>query len=268
MALKAPAEAQVPAKAGWMKTGEQSDQTAKADHAAYEKRKSEQGKAFRFWIDEGEEARITFVDGTLSEKGYLLPPRFYEHNMMMNGKWGNLYVCPQMTNPDAGDKCPLCESGDNPSLVALFTIIDHREFKSKKDQGKVYKDTPKLLVAKSQSFEQLNKLAQKLGGLAGTTWDVSRAGDKSPNIGNNFFPVSQEKDFAKLQQMYVREFVDPATNAKKKVTVFVPLNYENEIVYRSGDDLRKMGLGKPSTGVSSGFAQPSGTGGTNYDAQL
>ena len=46
---------------------------------------------------------------------------------------------------------------NRPSLVALFTIIDHRQIQSTKDKTKVYKDTKKLLVAKTQTFELLNK---------------------------------------------------------------------------------------------------------------
>jgi len=272
-------KAQAPAASGWMKTGAASAAAAQTEQAEAQKRKEEMGKAFRFWLEDGEEARITFVDGDLVETPngkFLLPPRFYEHNLFLNGRWGNTFVCPEKTAPDSGEKCPICESGDRPALVALFTVIDHREYTSKNDASKKYKDTVKLYVATTGVFEQLNSLAQKVGGLAGTTWDVKRTGDKSPRVGNNFFPIpspsnNQSKgDIAKLQQMYVMERLDPKTGQKSTVTKFVPLVYEQEIIFRTGDQLRQMGLGKPVTQVS-GFgpqAQNTPAAGSNYADQL
>ena len=187
----------------WLKKGAESAKAAQQEAAAAEQRKSEQGKMWRFWLKEGEEARITFVDGELSSEGFLLPPRFYEHNVYLNGSWNNLFVCPEMTNPEAGEKCPICEGGDRPSLVALFTIIDHRVFKGK--DGKSYSNTPKILAAKSQSFEMLNKLAIKRGGLAGCTFDVSRMGDKSASIGS-MFDFIEKTEIEVLKTKFTRTF--------------------------------------------------------------
>jgi hypothetical protein len=261
--------------ASWLKTGAASAQAAVQAQAEAEKRKEEQGKAFRFWLAEGEEARITFVDGDLvdtPEGKFLLPPRYYEHNLMLNGQWGNHFVCPEKTAPHLNQKCPICESGDRPSLVALFTVIDHREFTSK-DKTKTYKDTVKLFVANAQAFEILNKLAQKVGGLAGSTWDVSRAGDKSPRTGNSYFPQGKETDLQKLRQQHQYESTDPKTNVKTVHTKFAVLDYEKEIIFRDGDALRAMGLGKPPV-ASSTFGPSSNHGGAqtptgqDYSQQL
>ena len=40
------------------------------------------------------------------------------------------------------------------------------------------------------------------------------------------------------------EKVDPKTNAKVKVSNFTPADYEREIVYRTGDELRKWSKGR------------------------
>lgn len=272
-ASPAQAAAQAPAGASWLKTGSDSAQLAKQEAVNVEVRKSEQGKMFRFFMDKGEDARVTFVDGSLGADGTLMPPRFYEHTIQISGKWTN-YVCPEQTNPASKDKCPICESGDRPALVAVFTVIDHRTFKSTKTQGKEYSNTPKLFVAKSGTFELLNKLAMKRGGLVGTTWDVMRTGDKAPAVGSAFDYIGKE-ELDVLKQKYIHEVVDPKANTKTVKTYFEPANYESEIVFRDGNQLRQMGLCAPGAQVASGFGggQSMGTGqqaatGQSYAEQL
>jgi hypothetical protein len=221
----------------FLKTGAASAQLAQRAAVEQELRKAEQGKMFRFWMKEKEEARITFVDGDLGPDGFLVPPRYYEHSLYLNGTYNNFFVCPEKTNPDANDKCPICESNDRPSLVALFTIIDHRQIPSR-DKTKLWKDTKKLLVAKPQTFEMLNKLAMKRGGLTGCTFDASRVGDKSASVGS-LFEFVEKHAVDDLKKAYQVERVDPKTNAKTKVTNFTPADYEKEITYRSGDELRE-----------------------------
>lgn len=223
----------------FLKTGAESAKMAQRAAAEAEQRRSEQGKMFRFWMKEKEEARITFVDGELNAEGFLTPPRYYEHNLFLNGTWNNFFVCPEKTNPEANDKCPICESGDRPSLVALFTVIDHRQIPSTKDKNKIWKDQQKLLVAKPQTFELLNKHALKRGGLAGVTFDASRVGDKSASVGS-MFDFVEKHSVEELQKQYQVEKLDPKTNTKVKVSNFVPADYESEIVFRSGEALRKL----------------------------
>lgn len=233
----------------WMKSGQESAALAKHNEAEVEKRKEEQGKMFRFWLNRDEEGvQITFVDGDLSPEGFLLPNRFYEHQLKINGSWNNLFVCPEKTNPESGEKCPICEQGEVPSLVALFTVIDHRTFFSK-DKTKQYKDRPKLFVAKSQTFEILNKIALKRGGLAGCSFDVFRTGEQAAAVGTMFdFIDKKPLEELKADPKYTIEWKDAKTNKVEKKLIFVPANYETEIVYRSGDDLRKLGFGSGKAG--------------------
>lgn len=253
----------------WMKKGEDSVKLAQQAEAEAEKRKQEQGKMFRFWLKEGEDVRITFVDGALTSEGFLMPPRYYEHQLFLNGSWNNQYVCPEKTNPESGEKCPICEGGDRPSLVALFTVIDHREFKGKNDV--VYRDTPKLLVAKAQTFELLNKIAVKRGGLAGCTFDVSRMGDKAASVGS-MFDFVEKHDVDVLKKEFTRKVKDDKGKETGEVaSVFVPADYETEIVYRTADELRSLGFGKGGVGGAPKAAgQQSGNDGgtTDYSNQL
>lgn len=234
----------------WMKKGEASARLAKQQAAEAQKQKEEQGKMFRFWLKEGEEASVTFVDGALSDDGFLLPARFWEHNLFLNNQWNNYFVCPEKTNPESGHKCPICESGDKPSLITVFTIIDHRTFKGKND--KVYTNTRKILAAKPITFELLNKIALKRGGLAGCTFDVSRIGDKAAAVGSMFDFTSKEEDLDVLREKYTFTFKDKE-DKDQTVTAFEAADYEKEIIYRTEDELRKLGFGNaPKVQMSGG----------------
>lgn len=227
----------------WLKTGEESEKLAQEKKAEDAKRQQEQGKMWRFFVEKNKDASITFVDGELNAQGVLTPPRFYEHQLYLAGSWNNFFVCPEKTNPESGQKCPICEGGDKPSLVAMFTVIDHRTHKSR-DGTKEYKDQPRLFAAKPMTFEQLQKLAQKRGGLAGCTFDVSRTGDKSPAVGS-MFDFTEKNKLDELVKKYT--YTVEEDGKKKTVSKFAPANYEEEIVYRTEDELRQLGFGKPAT---------------------
>jgi len=253
----------------FIKKGADSTKAAQQAEAEAEARKDEQGKMWRFYLDKGEQnVHITFIDGNLDEEGHLVPPRFYEHGVMVNNRVQH-FVCPEKSFPDSGDSCPICASGDRPSLVAVFTIIDHREFESKKDKNKVYKDRPKLLVAKGNSFEMLAKIAQKRGGLAGAQFEVSRIGEKAPVIGD-MYDFETKTDIALLMKKHTITVKDPKTNAESTVCLFVPADYDKEIIFRTGDELRKLGYwgAKQASGGPAGNQPPAKTGTTNYDNDL
>lgn len=248
----------------WMAKGSDSAALAKQEAAEKQQQQEQHGKLWRFYLKDKEEARITFIDGDLSHDGFLIPPRYYEHSIQMNGKWGNFFVCPEKTVPDAGHKCPLCASGDRSSLVALFTIIDHREFKTK--TGKVMKDQKRLFVAKSISMEMLTKIAVKRGGLAGCTFDVSRMGEQSASIGS-MFDFVEKNSIEDLQKQFLEEV--EVNGVKKTISLFVPADYEKEIIFRTPEEMLKSGLGAHKAagygqGMSPGGAQST----TDYSKSL
>ena len=211
----------------WAKSGA----SAAAELEKHEKEQAikaaQNRKLWRFWVAEGTEGKITFIDGNLTADNTLDFWLYYEHNLMLNGEWGNTFVCTKEVEP-----CPICAAGDSPSLVGAFTVIDHSEYKSKK--GDIYKDTQKLFVAKQGTLRQLQIIAVKRGGLAGCTFDVMRTGDKSPSVGN-MFDFVEKQDIDVLKKKYTK--VDPET--KKTVTIFVPANYEKECAFLSAAELRE-----------------------------
>ncbi len=188
---------------------------------------AEKNRAFRFWMPDGAEKEITFLDGDLTEDGLLDIVMYYEHQIFMNGAWTNWFVCTGEQEP-----CPICEGGDTAALVGAFTIIDHSEWKDKK--GVKHKDEKKLFVAKRPSIKQLQVLATKRKGLAGCTFDAFRTGDQAAAVGNVF-------DFTEKQKLKV---------IKKKYSMedVEPYDYEDVIQYMEAKELRKLGFGSLAVG--------------------
>lgn len=212
-------------KPSWAKTGKAAQKALEHEEAKKEQQQEQSKKLRRHWMPKGEETQLTFLDGSLDDDGILEAMVFYEHQVFMNGNWRNWFVCTQDQEP-----CPICEGGDNPSLVGVFTVIDHKEFTY---NDKTYKNQKRLFVAKNQTLKQLQKIAAKRGGLAGCTFDVSRTGDKSAGVGD-MFDFTEKRSMAQLKKAY------------PDVTDWAPANYEEEIVYKDADELRTIGFGTNS----------------------
>jgi len=218
----------------FMKKGKEAQKEIEKQDALAAQKSSD--TVFRFWLPVGGETAITFLDGDLDEDGLLDVGMYYEHQVYMNGDWRNWFVCTADEEP-----CPICEGGDKPSLVGAFTVIDHSEYESK---GKHYKDQVRLFVAKRDTVKKLQKIATKRGGLAGCRFDVSRTGDKSPNVGDMF-------DFTDKR---------PLSEVLEQYNVDGPLDYEKHIIYRPAADLRKLGFGTVPVGAESNIP--------NYEDEL
>lgn len=240
----------------WLATGAASQHLAEQEEREFQERKKGYVLPFRFFMDRGEEAEITFIDGDLDQDGHLTPPRFFEHTINVGGKIQN-YICPQKTNPEVPGECPICASGDRPALVAVFTIIDHRERPSQDGQT-VYRDRVKLLVAKPTAFDALALQARKNGGLGCARYKVSRIGDKASAIGDTFEFLGKE-DRQKLRNRYFRvakateEEIAQGKKPEYRVTNFVPVDYEQDFPYYTCEQLANMGIGRAVAGTNQGM---------------
>lgn len=223
----------------FLKKGKEGEQITKQAEAEVERRREQSGNTvFRYWMPEGAEQRITFLDGELSEAGLLDVPRYWEHNLLINGSWKNWFPCVKDEEP-----CPLCEIKP-PSLVYVFSIIDHREWEDK--NGKTHQHERKLYVCKGDTYKRLSKIAEKRDGLTGATFDVARIGDKSENVGNDFDFV-EKLSLKELRKKYDLEKSGETGNNK----VCLPYDYEEVIKYYTGEELRNMGLGSGEAPVGS-----------------
>lgn len=223
----------------FMKKGTEGEQLTKQADADTERRKAAGGgSVFRYWMPDGSEKQITFLDGELSEAGLLDVPRYWEHQLKLGDSWKNWYPCTKDEEP-----CPLCDI-KQPSLVYALTIIDHSEWEDKKD--KVHEHERKLYICKGDTYKRLSKIAAKRGGLTGCTFDVSRIGDKAEAVGNDFDFV-EKLSLKKIAKKYGLETKGKAENNK----VALPYNYDDVIEYHTAEALREMGLGsgeKPPVG--------------------
>lgn len=235
----------------FLKRGAAAVQAAEQNKQRVDLRKEEMGKMFRFYLLPGEEARITFVDGELDENGYFNPVRGYEHKVFRTGeKFPHYYLCPKLNNPQSGMECPICSGGDFPSFNAFLTIVDHTAHASKKTPGKIIQNQRRLFVAPSGFMDKiLIKLAQKLGGLQGQTFDVSRGeSEKSSRVGDLYVPI-ERKPLEELQKMYVEPVTDKQGKPTGQMqTVFTPAEYDKETVALNAEQLMQLGFGAPAPG--------------------
>jgi urease beta subunit len=219
--------------ANWASRGAAANKDFEQEHQQKEAQHAAKANMWRFYIKVGEEARLTFIDGYLDADGALDAFSYPQHQVFSNGNWNNFFVCTKHAEP-----CPLCESGDSPSRVAVLTVIDHTERKSK-DGQKTYKDQKRLFVMKYDTYQILQNMAQKRGGLAGCTVDAYRTGDRSANVGSSFDFI-EKNDPDQLKTLFTKQ-VDDAQGNKIVVSDFTAAEYEKEIPYRTSQELAALG---------------------------
>lgn len=253
--------------AGFLKKGAESKKLAETEKAQAALRQNDIGKPWRFFMGRGESTYITFVDGEVDHEGHLVPPRLYEHNLKINGKYGNLFVCPEQSEPEAGYKCPICAQGDRPTLYSAFTIIDH-SVTSSKDGQKTYQDQRRLFMATPKTYERLYKIAQKRGGLAGARFEVSRSEEKMAPAVGDFYDFEDKKPVEELVGKWVNEYT--RDGEKVREDQFVAIDYDTAFSYYTPEELLSMPM-FGGNGVSNTPSAPSTTtdvAPVDYDDQL
>lgn len=231
----------------FLKKGQEGEEvTRKAEAEVAAKRAAAKNTVFRYWMPDEAEQQITFLDGEVDAAGRLDVPRYWEHNVFLNNSWKNWFPCTKDQEPD----CPLCET-KQPSLVYVFTIIDHREWAEKKDSSKVHHHERKLYVCKGDTYKRLSKIALKRDGLTGATFDVSRIGDKAENVGSDF-DFCEKLSMKELRKKYGLK----KSGENKDSKVCAAYDYEQVLKYHTADELRAVGFGEGSStpAVGSGDA--------------
>jgi len=147
------------------------------------------------------EARVVFLDS----KPFFLK----EHNLMLDGRWGNMFTCTADFGP-----CPICESlGDRPTFTGYLTIIDTRKWPKKtpdKKTGATISEPRRMLFpAKGVAIDKIKELLEENKDIRGLVVDIKRMGDKDPNCGRDF-SVKGTLSEAKLRD----KFPDPETIKK------------------------------------------------------
>jgi hypothetical protein len=148
-------------------------------------------KVRRFWMKNGTDREITFVDpATINFNGQQIPTpiQYMEYNLNMNGHWRNWFTRPTDDSQDF-----LKELGHRASKVAALTVIDHSEWTDRK--GNVHKDEVLMYVVKRSStvWKQIERFYSTHGSLQGQRFRISRMGDKSPGAGSLLEHIGQSE---------------------------------------------------------------------------
>lgn len=209
------------AKESWYKKGTDGrKESKKADEEAKQRR----AQSFnRFWLEQDSSGKITYLDN---------PDFFvYEHNLKLGGKWFNYFTCLKDM-----DTCPLCESGDNPSLAVVCTIVDHRRYEDK--EGNVHQNEKKLFVARGKARQILLKRLEEKhdGDMVGCVYNMGRGAHKNESS------VGEDFDFLKkLEKKDLKKMVPKGQDEDW----LKPFDYEELLAPKSADELRKL-VGAPS----------------------
>lgn len=148
----------------WMKTGFQAASKEMAGN------KAKQGSFTPdFWLKDGDDAMVRFLSNE--------PISIYQHRIQNGGKW--------VTSTCLRDGCPLCEAGNKPQFVGVFSIIDRRkeEWVDKNTGKKVSRqNTVKMWRCGTRVMGSLEKLTARRGSLMGYDISVSRTGTSTDTI--------------------------------------------------------------------------------------
>ncbi len=199
------------------------------------------GSTRRYWMQEGEERKITFLDGGFDEDGILDVPSFYEHTVPYETRYTNIRCVARNESPIDGrtESCPICEAGDEPAYVGIFTIIEWLDEPWEDSEGKKHDYNRRLFPAKIQTMNKLQVKATKLvkrgdaeDGLVGVTFDVSRSGGKVARVGDDFDYCGLSSHDELVESVEKPEHADP-----------VDYDAEPELVWRTAAEILEMGIG-------------------------
>lgn len=228
--------------ANLMKTG------ADAYQAFQSAQQNQGGGDRRFFLKQGEERTVVFLDGDLDGNGFFTNPVTREHTVKIGNKFQNI-LCLNEQEP-----CPLCQlAGENSpvgraSFVCYFTVLDRTGYVDQ--QGNRHSDFVAIYVAKTNTLKQLQAFAKKLGGLRGQEMTITRTNsNNAPRVGDMFIP-GQKWD---IQNQIIPHFVSQGRKAEE----FQPFDYAKAITYYSADQLRSMGFNDGHfSGSPAGFSGP------------
>ena len=213
----------------WFKTGKDGYEDFIEREKRAEAAREAQNGPRRFYIKPGTSGDVTFLD----DDGFF----FTEHNIKINGKYGNFFTC----RADFSE-CPLCESGDRPSSVAAFTVIDHSSWTSPVT-GKTYQNQKKLLIAKQSVVKKLMRRRTELGTLRFQCFRFSRDNVKECSTGEDIThraTLTEEKLTAIMKKRPPQDLPESEW--------FTPFDYVKLFSPKSVEELRVVAGQKPPIG--------------------
>jgi hypothetical protein len=207
----------------WYVQGDQGFEIKKRIDVAAKIRKEK--SVSRFMLKAEEEADIVFVDS--------VPFFISEHNVAIDGKWGNYLTCTKEVRV-----CAVCNKSLKSTFTAYLTIIDRRQFVRKSD-GTLVKDRKILYPAKGSTIARIEDLRKKYGSLTGLVFHVKRYTKDDPNCGSDL--------------QYVKKVTLTGDNAK-------PHDYRKIFYPPTEDELQALGFKEKVVGQTENKSTPSNEG--------
>lgn len=142
--------------------------------AAAAKKLDEKGTSvFRWFLRENSTKELVFLDDTC----FVID----EHNLKVNGKWGNFFTCVGQENG-----CSFCSLGDS-KFTGFYSVVDLTGYIDKNGQQKgknavlLFPAHPKVV----QKIEDLKNMSARKS-LVGCRFKVTRSGGKDYSTGSGF----------------------------------------------------------------------------------
>jgi hypothetical protein len=194
---------------------------AEKNLAEIDRRRSQGGNVFRFYVPKGEECEIIILDKSLNDV-----VAFYEHNLQdSRGQWSIYEPCLK----DLGVECPLCKAGHLSYYQMILSVLVLKPYTTK--MGKVIPHTKMIMPVKQGQFDLFRRLEQAAKREGKTLRGMylvmarSKTDPKAPRIGE---PVMLDNnklfDFFSEEEL-VEEFGHEAVLGQDGKTIVRPKNY-------------------------------------------
>lgn len=225
----------------WFNTGKS------AMDRAYQKPKS--FFSDRFFLKEGAEAIIAFVDGDNTPEEAI--GNFREHQYTaLDGSYTNYASC-----VGAG-ACALCEKGLAAYDAWPFTVVQLRaSFQTK--EGNAIPIGRKLLLSKKEAVQKILRYVGQKQGLVGSVWAVYRTSKTAYTIGDDWqflykvgtdgmAPAQRREEMKKLFSLSLPNPKDPRQVEKIDFTIppecLQVINYREVLKPKTKDELQAAGV--------------------------
>ena len=195
-----------------------------------QKEQAEQGnvREWRFKLAASSTGYVVFLDDIDT---FLLE---HQYSRIINGKtnYYNYETCIR----DIEGECPLCENGNNASLVSVATVVDFTEH-TKRDGTKTG-PRKKIIVLKKGGTERFLRKQEKLKGLKYKKFELFRSSDQKAEATGTDAEYEKDVDINVL-----KKFCPEGQDANEWIK---PFDYGEIFKPKSASDIRRLiGISEP-----------------------
>jgi len=203
----------------------------------------------RFFLKDGAEATIMFVDGDNTQEEPI--GNFREHQFnTLDGQFSNFCSC---VGPA---QCLLCQKGLSAYDAWPFTIVQLRASFTAKD-GKPIPIGRKLLISKKEAVQKILRYVAQKQGLVGSIWTVYRTSKTAYTIGDDWqflqkigtdgmTPAQRREEMKKPFSLQLPDPQDPKKVEPVEFTIppecLEVIKYRDILKPKTADELQAAGV--------------------------